>query len=126
MTYTLLAVVACLIVVGIDVWGLRTRLIASGAFWLSYAIVAFFQLLTNAVLTGREVVRYNGDAIVGVGNTEQAPELLGDWRIAFAPVEDLGFGFAFILLTISVWVWLGRRGLQPDPESGPPRWRSHG
>jgi lycopene cyclase domain-containing protein len=48
------------------------------------------------VFTGRDIVRYSPSAIIG-------------WRIAYAPIEDLGFGFALVLVTLSVWVWLGRR-----------------
>ena len=66
------------------------------AFWASYAILFGFQLLVNGVLTGLRIVRYDPDAILGL-------------RLAYAPVEDLGFGFALILLTLSCWVALGRR-----------------
>ena len=51
---------------------------------------------SNGVLTGRGIVRYDPDAIIGL-------------RIVYAPVEDLLFGFALVLLTLSMWVWLGRR-----------------
>jgi hypothetical protein len=36
-------------------------------------------------------------------------ELLGDGRLVFAPVEDLGFGFGLVLTTCVAWVWLGAR-----------------
>ena len=64
-------------------------------FWVSYAIVLAFQLIVNGVLTGLSIVRYS-------------PKVIFGWRVAWAPVEDLGFGFALVLLTLSTWVWLGR------------------
>jgi lycopene cyclase domain-containing protein len=58
--------------------------------------VLVFQLLSNGVLTGRGVVRYDPERILGL-------------RILYAPVEDLLFGFALVLFTLSLWVWLGKR-----------------
>jgi lycopene cyclase domain-containing protein len=57
-----------------------------------------FQLLTNGVLTCRDIVTYDPDVITGA-------------RIACAPVEDLGFGFAMVTQTLMWWVWWGRRGV---------------
>jgi lycopene cyclase domain-containing protein len=128
MTYTALAILGCVIVVVLDLWVFRTRLVTRKVFWTAYAIIVFFQLLTNGVLTGLRIVRYNGDAIIGsstpgtFGNTTDAPPpFFGDGRIAFAPVEDLFFGFALVTLTLVLWIWLGRRGVQREPRSGPPR-----
>ena len=123
MSYTTIAVAAVVLAIIADIWLLRTRLIMRVDFWLAYAIMFVFQLLTNGVLTGREVVRYADDAIVGVGNDKASPELIGGGRLFFAPIEDLMFGFALILWVLGVWVWLGRKGLQRTPVSGPPRWR---
>lgn len=123
MTYTMLAVVGVLIVLSVDRWGYSTRLVQRVDFWLAYLIIGFFQLLTNGVLTGRQVVRYDDDAILGVGNDRAEPVLLGEGRIVYAPVEDLLFGFAFVLFVLATWVWLGRIGLQRFPTSGPPVWR---
>lgn len=111
MTYTQLTLLGIAVVVIIDLFVLRTRLLGRKAFWVSYAIIVMFQLITNGVLTGFEIVQYDPDAMLGV-------------RIVFAPVEDLGFGFALILLTLSLWVWWGRRGVQFTPLAGPPIWRT--
>lgn len=105
MTYTSIAVLAVLGALGLDRWGLRTRLTGSRTWWTAYGIILFFQLLTNGWLTGRGIVQYDADAIVGSGRAQ----LLGGGRIFFAPVEDVGFGFALVLTTTMVWVWLGRR-----------------
>ena len=124
MTYTMLAVVGVLVALVVDRWVYRTRLIQRIDFWLAYLIIGFFQLLTNGVLTGRQVVLYDDSAIVGAGNDGSEVPFLGRGRVGYAPVEDLLFGFAFVLLVLATWVWLGRRGLQRDPRSGPPLWRS--
>ena len=100
MTYTVAAVLGALAAVGVDLFVLRTRLLARGVFWATYPIIIGFQLLSNGILTGRGVVRYDPDAIIGV-------------RIAYAPVEDLVFGFALVLASLSTWVWWGRRGVDP-------------
>lgn len=100
MTYTALVCGALLGAVGCDLALLRTRLVCRRAFWASYAILFSFQLLVNGVLTGLRVVQYDPDTVLGL-------------RLAYAPVEDLGFGFALILLTLSCWVALGRRRSRP-------------
>jgi len=105
MTYTAIAVLAALAAVGLDHWGARTRLTSSGTWWAAYGIIVGFQLLTNGWLTGRRIVRYDPDAIIGTDRVT----LVGEGRLGYAPVEDLGFGFALVLTTCVVWVWLGRR-----------------
>jgi len=127
VTYTQLALLGVVVVVVLDLVVLRTRLLRRRVFWTSYAIVVFFQLVTNGVLTGLRIVRYDGAAIVGSSTPVDAPPpFLGDGRIAFAPFEDLLFGFALVVLTQVLWVWLGRRGVQRTPYSGPPRVRMPG
>ena len=96
MTYTWLVAGGLLGAAACDLLLLRTNLLCRKAFWVSYAILFGFQLLMNGVLIGLGVVRYDPDTILGP-------------RLAYAPVEDLGFGFALILLTLSCWVALGRR-----------------
>jgi hypothetical protein len=121
MTYTQLAVIGVLLAVIFDLWIARTRLLTRTAFWVSYAIIIFFQLLTNGVLTGFRIVRYDGDVIIGSTTpTDGPPPFIGDGRLVFAPIEDLMFGFALVMLTLSLWVWWGRRGVQRLPYSGPP------
>lgn len=106
MTYTALAVIAVIASVCVDRVITRTRLTTSRTWWAAYAILLIFQLVTNAWLTGRGIVRYDGDAIVGTARITW----LGDGRLFWAPVEDVGFGFALILLTCAVWDALaGRR-----------------
>jgi lycopene cyclase domain-containing protein len=96
VSYTQAALLAVAGTLALDLLVLRTRLLARKAFWTAYAIVLAFQLLTNGILTGRNVVTYDETAITG-------------FRVMFAPVEDLLFGFALVVQTLAWWVWWGRR-----------------
>jgi lycopene cyclase domain-containing protein len=96
MSYTITAIGGVLVAVLVDLAVLRTGLLRRRAFWTTYAIMLFFQLIVNGVLTGLPVVRYNPAAILG-------------WRIAHAPVEDVLFGFALTSITLVAWVRLGAR-----------------
>lgn len=99
MTYTQLAAAGVVLAVVLDLAVLRTRLLARKAFWTSYSIIVFFQLVTNGWLTSRDIVMYDPATILGL-------------RIVFAPVEDLLFGFSLVLQSMAWWVWWGRRGVQ--------------
>jgi lycopene cyclase domain-containing protein len=105
VTYTAAALTGVVAALVVDLFVLRTALVRRAVFWATYPIIITFQLLSNGILTGRDIVRYDPDAIIGL-------------RLVYAPVEDLLFGFAMILLTLSVWVWLGRRGVQRTPPAG--------
>ncbi|MET0448646.1 MAG: lycopene cyclase domain-containing protein [Aeromicrobium sp.] len=105
MTHTTVSLLAVLATVVLDLWVLRTRLLTRRVYWVSYAIVLFFQLLTNEWLTSRGVFRYDPDAILG-------------WRVGHAPVEDFLFGFALVTWSMCFWTWWGRRGLQAGPFVG--------
>lgn len=105
MTYTQLALCAVPLAVAMDLAFARTRLLRTTRFWWTYAIVAFFQLLTNGWLTGRQIVRYDADSVLGGGD----PVFVGSWRVLWAPVEDLAFGFALVVWTLVVWTWLRAR-----------------
>lgn len=109
MSYTALALLAVGCAVLLDLLVLRTRVLASRTWWLAYPIVLSFQLLTNGWLTGRGIVRYDPTAILGSARVVA----VGNWRVGYAPVEDLGFGFALALVTCAVWV-----RLRP-PDAGP-------
>lgn len=121
MTYTQLALLGVALVVVWDLAVVRTRLVLRRVFWMSYGIIVFFQLVTNGVLTGLRIVRYDGEAILGSTTPGTGPPpAFGDGRLLFAPVEDLMFGFALVVLTQTLWVVWGRRGIQRDPMAGPP------
>ena len=99
MVYTDIAIVAFIASIIADRFLIKSKLLTRKVFWTSYAIILFFQLLTNWWLTSRNIVMYNTDAIIGL-------------RIASAPVEDLFFGFALVLLVMNLWVFWGKRGIQ--------------
>lgn len=99
MVYTDIAIVAFIASIIADRLLIRSKLLTRKVFWTSYAIILFFQLITNWWLTSRNIVMYNPDAIIGL-------------RIASAPVEDLFFGFALVLLVMNLWVFWGKRGIQ--------------
>lgn len=99
MVYTEIAILAFFISIMADIFLFKVKLVFRKAFWTSYAIILFFQLLTNWWLTSRNIVMYHPDAIIGV-------------RIASAPIEDLFFGFALVLLVINMWVYWGKKGVQ--------------
>lgn len=127
MTYTQIGIAMVVACVVVDLWVLRTRLVTRKGFWVAYAIVLFFQLLTNGLLTRLHVFRYSDAVIVGgQPSDEVAPPFIGDGRIAFQPFEDLLMGFSLCLLATALWIFWGRRGVQPIPTSGPPIWRRSG
>jgi lycopene cyclase domain-containing protein len=105
VTYTAAALTGVAAALVVDLFVLRTALVRRAVFWATYPIIIVFQLLSNGILTGRDIVRYDPAAILGR-------------RLAYAPVEDLFFGFAMVLFTLSTWVWLGRRGVQRVPRAG--------
>ena len=126
MTYTELAVVGVLVVIALDLFVFRTRLLRRRVFWVSYSIVVFFQLVTNGILTGFGIVEYDGAAIIGSSTPEDVPPtFIGDGRLIFAPIEDLLFGFSLVVLTLIIWIWLGKKGIQREPLAGPPRKSIH-
>jgi lycopene cyclase domain-containing protein len=90
MSYTALAISGVFLTVITDLFILRSRLLLTKRYWASYAIVVFFQLITNWWLTSRGIVQYSDDAILGP-------------RIASAPIEDLLFGFTLVTLVLIRW-----------------------
>ena len=90
LSYTQITVYALIMTIFFDMFVTRNSLLSTVRFWLSYAIIFPFQLITNWWLTSREIVMYNPDAIIGL-------------RLAGAPIEDLIFGFAMILAVMSLW-----------------------
>ena len=96
MSYSTIAVLAVVAVLVLDLAVYRTRMVTRKAYWTAYAIIVFFQLLMNGVLTGLDVVVYDERAIWGP-------------RIAYAPVEDLLFGWAMVTLTLASWAAVNRR-----------------
>ena len=97
--YTALATVGVVAAVLFDVLIVRTRVVLTGSFWVSLAIMWCFQVLVDGWLTkgSSPIVLYNEDEFSGV-------------RVFFdSPAEDFAFAFAMIVLTLSVWDLLARK-----------------
>jgi lycopene cyclase domain-containing protein len=88
--YTLASACGVVLAVLLELLVLRTGLFRDRRYWVTLAIVAFFQLLVNGVLTCPPIVSYDPAEILGP-------------RIVCAPIEDLGFGFAMVTITIALW-----------------------
>ncbi len=98
MEYTWASIVAVVAVVAVELFWLKTGLFRKVTFWISYAIILFFQVLVDGWLTklSAPIVTYNPDKHSGI----RFP-----WDI---PVEDYLFGFALIVLTLLLWERAGR------------------
>ncbi len=97
--YPALTLVACLVAVAVDLGVTRSRLVTRRLFWVSLAIMFFFQIFIDGWLTRAEstIVNYDDAETLGI-------------RVFFnTPIEDFGFGFALILATLTVWVWSTER-----------------
>lgn len=88
--YTVASLLAIVVAVIVDLFVLRTRIVRTKLFWATYGIVVFFQLIVNGILTGLGIVQYDPRVIIGV-------------RLAYAPLEDIGFGFGLVTLTLTLW-----------------------
>jgi lycopene cyclase domain-containing protein len=96
--YAALTILAICVSVVLDLALLRTKLVFRATFWLSLAIMLFFQVFVDGWLTRKQgtIVIYDQARFSGL-------------RLFFhTPVEDFGFGFALILCTLAVWTRLGR------------------
>ena len=97
--YTLATIVAVLVVVAVELLWARTGIFRTAQFWLTMAIVFFFQVLVDGWLTrlADPIVRYSPAQFAGV-------------RFPFdIPLEDFGFGFALVTGSIIAWQVAGRR-----------------
>lgn len=102
--YTLLTVLAMVLVLLLELTILRTGLLRMPAYWLTMVIVLGFQILVDGWLTKRSapIVLYDDAQTLGV----RFP-----WDI---PVEDFGFGAAMVTLTLMLWL-RATRGDAPHP-----------
>lgn len=94
---------------------LRTGLLRDRRFWITLAIVGFFQFLVDGWLTCRPIVTYEPVQFLGVRfGCSPADPWPRTGRALGMPLEDLAFGFAMITQGLMWWVWWGRR--LGDPE----------
>jgi len=101
--YSDIALDAVIFAILVDLFILRTQMITRGIYWLTYALIFPFQLLTNWWLTSKNIVQYSPTQIIGR-------------RLAGAPIEDLLFGFSMILLTLALWEFFSERKARANSE----------
>lgn len=122
MTYTLIGLLAVSLSVILDLVIFRTKLVVRKIFWYSYAIILFFQFVSNGMFTGFGIVKYNDAAIIGTSSPlAGSPPMFGEGRLFFAPIEDVLFGFSLVLLSLVLWIHFERKGIQNQIKAGPPR-----
>lgn len=88
--YTLLTLAALVVLIALDQWVFKTRLLRQSRFWLTYLAVLPGKVLLNGYLTAVPIVSYH------------APYYLG-WRLGSIPVEDFFYLFDLMLLTLVLW-----------------------
>lgn len=95
--YTILAVISVVATVAFERYVVRSGIFRSAQYWLSMAIVGFFQILVDGWLTklSAPIVLYSPDHMLGV----RFP-----WDI---PVEDFLFGFSMVTGVILLWIRAG-------------------
>ena len=111
MEYTWASIVAVVAVVAVELLWLRTGLFGKVTFWISYAVILFFQVLVDGWLTklSAPIVTYNPDKFSGI-------------RVPFdIPIEDYLFGFALIVLTMLLWERAGQHDRGPEGGGGTSR-----
>ena len=97
--YTLATIVAVIAVIAVELFWARTGIFRTVQYWLTMAIVFFFQVLVDGWLTrlADPIVRYSRPQFAGI-------------RFPFdIPIEDFGFGFALVTGSIIAWQLAGRR-----------------
>lgn len=96
--YTVSAAVGALAVIALELAWLKTGLFRTRAYWISMAIVVFFQVIVDGWLTklSAPIVLYAGDEFSGI----RFP-----WDV---PIEDYLFGFALVTLVMLLWDRAGR------------------
>jgi lycopene cyclase domain-containing protein len=97
--YTLPAVLSVIGVCAWERWILRTGLFRKPAYWISMAIVVFFQILVDGWLTklSAPIVLYADRHTTGI----RFP-----WDI---PIEDFLFGFALVTAVLLRWEHRGAK-----------------
>lgn len=106
--YTILAALACGVVIVAEVAWLRTGVFTMRSYWISMGIIAFFQALVDGWLTklSAPVVLY--DEAFNTG-----------WRAPWdIPVEDWLYGFALVTAVLIGWLVLERRDRGDAPPGG--------
>ncbi|MBX2989918.1 MAG: lycopene cyclase domain-containing protein [Bacteroidetes bacterium] len=88
--YTLLAIGSGLVVIVLDVFILRTKILGTKVFWMFLCVMYGFKTVVNGYLTWRPIVMYGDEFYLGV-------------RLFTIPVEDYLYGFSLITLSVVLW-----------------------
>ena len=93
LEYTIATVVACAVVVLVELLWAKTGIFATAQYWLAMLIVFAFQVLVDGWLTklSDPIVLYAPGQLSGIRF---------GWDI---PVEDFGFGFALVTAVLIIW-----------------------
>lgn len=90
MTYTAIVLVAAAVVLVLDLFVLRTRLVLRRRYWIFMAAMTVFFLIVNGILTALPIVMYASHAIIGL-------------RVVTIPVEDFAYMYALITPVIALY-----------------------
>jgi lycopene cyclase domain-containing protein len=99
MIYPLLAVIAAVVVIVLEVAVLRTGLFRRLDYWITMAIVFAFMIPVDGWLTklSAPIVFYDPDDVSG-------------WRPIWDILgEEFAYAFALLTLVLLCWEWLGQR-----------------
>lgn len=102
--YTLPAILAVFVVIGLELGLLRTGLFRRPAYWISMVIVVAFQIIVDGWLTklSAPIVIYDESHTSGI-------------RFPFdIPVEDFLFGWAMVTAVLLLWERLRLRGHEKE------------
>ncbi|MGC8480798.1 MAG: lycopene cyclase domain-containing protein [Acidimicrobiales bacterium] len=92
--YTIGAIVALVIAVGIDLWVTKSKVVFTAQFWIAVVIVLGFQVFVDGWLTK-----------LSAPIVEYAPNHFSGIRVFFSsPIEDFIYGLSIITLTLTLWV----------------------
>lgn len=87
--YTILALGSAVVATFLDHL-LGTRITHRRSFWITQAVMFFFEIPTNGYLTWRPIVLYNSEVFLNI-------------RLGTIPVEDFFYGYGLITLTLIFW-----------------------
>lgn len=99
LEYTIATVVACAVVVLIELRWAKTGIFTTAQYWLAMLIVFAFQVLVDGWLTklSDPIVLYSPEHFSGI-------------RVGWdSPIEDFGFGFALVTAVLIAWEYGKRR-----------------
>ncbi|WP_228282378.1 lycopene cyclase domain-containing protein [Brevibacterium atlanticum] len=103
--YTVWTVIGMLVVIGLELFVVRSGIFRRVQYWAALAICLAFQCLVDGWLTklSDPIVIYNPQEFLGI-------------RFPFdIPIEDFGFGFAMITAVLMLW----QRALNHRTEEAP-------